>query len=345
MSRLRVDVLIFDIDGVLIDVSASYRDAIRQTVQLYLQAVLGLAAHAGEIISPGDVSAFKLAGGFNNDWDLTTGVLKYLLALLPPVPVPARELPKSTADVLAYLNQIGRGTLFTLADLARQKNIHLFTQQVASAGGGLNGAWEVLGDRNDHLLFAEGDPRGTNLVKRIFEEVYLGEEYFANEYGEPPIVFHGPGLIRRERRIVTPSTLDALRSRMILGIATGRPRNQARYALETAGIAGYFRTMVTHEDIAAAQTEAGNQVRLGKPHPFTLLEAVRRITTGHMRCAYVGDTLDDIRAANAAKSEMDFLSIACLAPAEDKAAMRSEFERIGADLILDHPDELVAGLE
>ena len=72
---LKLDLLLFDIDGVLIDVSASYRDAIRLTVQTYLQDVVGLAPSPDELVSREDVAAFKLAGGFNNDWDLTTGVL------------------------------------------------------------------------------------------------------------------------------------------------------------------------------------------------------------------------------------------------------------------------------
>ena len=71
-----------------------------------------------------------------------------------------------------------------------------------------------------------------------------------------------------------------------------------------------------------------------------VLEAVRRIMPERVRCAYIGDTLDDVRAANAAKSEMDFISIGCLAPAADKKGMREEFERTGADVIVEHPDDL-----
>lgn len=345
MPRLALDVLIFDIDGVLIDVSASYRDAIRRTAQLYLEAALHLEPYEGELVSREDVAAFKLAGGFNNDWDLTTGVLMHLLALVPPVPPRSEPLPKTTNQVLAYLGRSGAELPITVAELARRKDIRQFTAQVAAAGGGLTGASKVLGTRNASLLFANGDPRTTNLVKRIFEEVYLGEEYFRDEYGEPPMVFHGSGLIRHERSIISPRTLDTLAAHLALGVATGRPRNQATFALEAAGMARYFVAMVTHEDAVAAETRGGGGVHLGKPHPFTLLETARRITHARVRCAYIGDTLDDVRAANAAKAEMDFVSIACLAPAEDKSAMRKEFERVQADVIVEHPDELVELIE
>ncbi len=39
---LPLDILIFDMDGVLIDVSRSYRKTIQKTIQLYLATCLGL---------------------------------------------------------------------------------------------------------------------------------------------------------------------------------------------------------------------------------------------------------------------------------------------------------------
>lgn len=342
MRKFHLDVLIFDIDGVLIDVTESYRQAIRQTVRLYLEAALGLAQYEGELVSPLDVAAFKMAGGFNNDWDLTTGLLYYFASLLDASG--ASQLPKNTEEILAYLRKEGASIHTSVADLYARKDIGSFAQRVRAAGGGLDIAMQLLQARNAHLVFAVGDPRGTNLVKRIFEEVYLGADFFAREYGQAPLIFNGPGLIRREHPIASLPTLGDIGARAALGIATGRPRNQAIYALEAAGMFNRFRSLVAHEDIVAEEERqferTGRQVSMGKPHPYALLEAVRRITPERVRCAYIGDTLDDVRAANAAKSEMDFISIGCLAPATDKKGMREEFERTGADVIVEHPDDL-----
>jgi HAD superfamily phosphatase len=344
----KLDLLLFDIDGVLIDVSASYRDTIRLTVQTYLQNVVGLPPSPGELVSHADVAAFKLAGGFNNDWDLTTGILSYFLALLD---APARPLPRlqTCAEIIAYLRSIGPQIDTTVESLRRRKDLQTFAHAVRSQGGGLAAVRRILGNRNNLLLFAEGDLRGTNLVQRIFEEIYLGEELFVNEYGESPMVIHDSGLIRRERLMIGIPALQELAKRGALGIATGRPRNQANYTLEKVGIAKYFQALAAHEDIVAAEEEqfklTGQSISLAKPHPFPLLHAARRIVSSQSRCAYIGDTLDDVRAANAAKAEMDFVSIACLAPAVDKQAMRGEFERVGADAIVEYPDELVELIE
>lgn len=345
---LQLDVLIFDIDGVLIDVSESYRSAIRQTAQLYLEAVMGLSPCNGDLVSREDVTAFKFAGGFNNDWDLTTGILKYFIAMLEAVPE-TQPLPQTLAEIIAFLRQEGKHISTSVEALRQRKDILAFTREVKAAGGGLAAVWKILRERNDHLLFARGDPRGTNLVKRIFEEIYLGEALFVREYGEAPMVHQGDGLIRRERLIASKQALAELGRRVALGIATGRPRNQATFALETAGILTQFRALVAHEDIIQGEerwsAETGKRTSLGKPHPLTLLEAARRITHERARCAYIGDAPDDVRAANAAKAEMDFVSIGCLAAAEDREALRQEFERVGADLIVNHPDELTELVE
>jgi HAD superfamily phosphatase len=348
---LKLDVLIFDIDGVLIDVSESYRSAIRQTVQIYLETVMGLTACDSELVSRDDIAALKLAGGFNNDWDLTTALLKYFLAMLDapyPHPIPPSSMT-GTDGIVAFLRAAGKPITTSVETLRQRKNIRAFADALRAHGGGLAAVRNLLGDRNDHLLFAEGDPRGTNLVKRIFEEVYLGEELFRAEYGESPLLHRGDGLIRRERLIPNLQSLITLSRRVALGIASGRPRHQATYALQAAGIAKYFRALVTHEDVVDAEQKlfqaSGQRIVLGKPHPFSLLEAARHIAPAHALCAYVGDTLDDVRAANAAKAEMDFFSIGCLAPWEDKPAMRREFERIGADVIVEQPDELAEWIE
>lgn len=329
---LHIDVLIFDMDGVLFDVSESYRVVVRQTTQFYFEKLLGLAPLDGDWVSREEVAAFKLAGGFNSDWDLTTALVKYFLSLIDERP-PLAEPPTTYSQIANYLRAEGARIGSTASDLARRKNVPAFARRVAEEGGGLNAARKILGNANDHLLFASGDVRDSNLVARIFEEMYLGDELFAKEHGEAPQFTHGDGLIRREKLIPNIRSLATLHQRFALGIATGRSRSQAMFSLESHSIANLFRAIVAHDDIVAAGG-------FGKPHPFSLFEAARRITSARARCAYIGDIPDDIRAANAAKGEMDFVSIGCLAVAEDKDAMRREFERVGADAIIDHPDEL-----
>jgi HAD superfamily phosphatase len=55
------DVVVFDMDGVLVEVSDSYREAIRETVRHF----------SGDLVSHELIQDFKDQGGWNNDWLLS----------------------------------------------------------------------------------------------------------------------------------------------------------------------------------------------------------------------------------------------------------------------------------
>ena len=62
---LREGVLLFDLDGVLVDVSNSYRLAIKETAEFFTK----------KKVLDGEIQKFKEQGGFNNDWDLTEAII------------------------------------------------------------------------------------------------------------------------------------------------------------------------------------------------------------------------------------------------------------------------------
>ena len=57
--------ILFDMDGVLVDVTESYRKAIQETVQFF----------TGNAVEPSEIQKLKQKGGLNNDWDLTEAIL------------------------------------------------------------------------------------------------------------------------------------------------------------------------------------------------------------------------------------------------------------------------------
>lgn len=61
MSRQKPEVLVFDMDGVLVEVGQSYRESIRETVRHF----------TGADVSQDTIQDFKNAGGWNNDWQLS----------------------------------------------------------------------------------------------------------------------------------------------------------------------------------------------------------------------------------------------------------------------------------
>ncbi|MFH1258652.1 MAG: HAD hydrolase-like protein [Elusimicrobiota bacterium] len=71
-------VFLFDMDGVIVDVSSSYRWSIRQTCYLYFEGVLGRKL-TGNFFWDKKIGFLKKQGNFNNDWDLSFSLLTDLI--------------------------------------------------------------------------------------------------------------------------------------------------------------------------------------------------------------------------------------------------------------------------
>ncbi|MFC5365399.1 TIGR01548 family HAD-type hydrolase [Salinirubrum litoreum] len=67
---MRVEAVVLDIDGVLVDVADSYRRAIVDAIDHV----------CGRTIAREEIQYFKNAGGFNNDWELTYAGALYVLS-------------------------------------------------------------------------------------------------------------------------------------------------------------------------------------------------------------------------------------------------------------------------
>ena len=189
---MRVDTVVLDVDGVLVDVADSYRRAVVESVErLY-----------GDTLAREDLQAFKDAGGFNNDWELSDAVALYVLA---------RE----------------RGL---------DADTEAFTAAIAANGTGLTGARatirDTLGDDVADEIEVEWDP---DALRETFQALYLGDELYRDiEGGEPP--FEVPGFIHDEPVILTEVTVEVLTERYPVCVLTGRPAAEADIALDRVGL-------------------------------------------------------------------------------------------------------------
>ena len=73
----KIDAIIFDCDGVLVDVSKSYDLAIKNTTKHVLDKFQGIRSIS---ISPQIISGFKATGGFNDEVDVTYASILSLVA-------------------------------------------------------------------------------------------------------------------------------------------------------------------------------------------------------------------------------------------------------------------------
>jgi len=309
---MNLDVLVFDMDGVLIDVSRSYRRTIQRTIQIYMETCLGFARSRGSWITNEEISLFKSVGGFNSDWDLTSGLLLYLLSIsgIPSL----RKLKRfsSIQETLSFLKTESSMSRSKLIIRSKRKHLLAFLEKLKTSGGGLRGIRRILGSSWQGWVYGAGDLEKRNLVKRIFQELYLGKQ-FTPYYHLRPIFYTGRGLYEQERLLISKEILSSLRRKVRMGIASGRPRVEAELALKRFHLLPYFDSVVTLDECTEEENRifcsTGKKTKCSKPHPYSVLKAVQEIGISNPRCGYVGDVVDDIAAARAAKRGLSILAV------------------------------------
>ena len=320
---MKNNLIAFDMDGVLVDVSGSYRATARQTARLFFQDAAGASELPDPLFSLADLSRVKQSGGLNNDWDLTYLVVNLLFSC-----VDCPQYSRTTDAWQLYRETIPRCDIAPLAHMLKSTGRPL-TELLKSKG------------QPDHDLVRRlrtGDVGSGNIIKQIFQEIYLGRELFESTYRIPAEKHRAAGYIDREKLMVEKALLAGLAEDNILAVATGRPRAEADYALDHFGLRSYFSHVLTLDDCLREEKkffdQKGRCVSLSKPHPFMLdaIAAASPAVAG--RLYYVGDMPDDMLAAK--NSGAGFKGIGLLYAAPDAAFLRAEFVKAGADYIIDH---------
>lgn len=347
LRLLPLEVLVFDMDGVLVDVSKSYREVIRRTVHLYLSEGLGLNVGRTGPATQEVISLFKSVGGFNNDWELTSAVLLWVIS---GPSFPSLSKARQFSNIREAMTYVWENTtrLTGRVHSWRQTGLSRFLREARSEGGGLQGIRRVLkktrnGSR-EGWVYDRGSLDQGNIVRRIFQEVYLGNQ-FERHYRLPSLFYQGPGYYLREKLLIPRQVLKALHKKYRLGIATGRPRFEAELALKRFQIGGCFDTMVTLDECEAEEGRlfetSGRRVRRTKPHPYALLRAIQEMGLSSRRCGYVGDTVDDMRATRSAGKSSDITAIGFLRDRRNRDLQRAALLKAGATRVIERPEDLL----
>jgi HAD superfamily phosphatase len=326
--------LIWDMDGVLFYVRDSYRRAIVESVQYYFSDLIGLPLKK-PLMHAKDTQKFKYAEGFNDDWKLTYAcVLCFLADLAKDRSLPKTDDPADPAGMLRALKEL-RGSA---QGWAPETDLGKIAGKIKSCGKGLEGAKLALSELYGARALAQaGRFWYPDIIKRVFQELYLGEDLYRMKYSEDPVFFHKPGFIRDEKPLVSSKALEKLTDRFYMGIASGRERFEAEYSLKLHGLDCFF---------PADQIISSEEVLHGKPDPESLLLCRKRMMGKYAlmddksSAAYVGDSVDDIRASkNAGFYCIGVLSSSFLAV--DRMRLRREFLSLGCDCIIEDAGELV----
>jgi HAD superfamily phosphatase len=300
-----LDALIFDMDGVLVDIANSVRPALLLAVPLYLRAIVGWTT-PDRLFTSEIVEMFKNSGGFNDDVDLACAIiLNYL--------VKSRENGEADAETLNLL----------------PPSLTRYATRLQQKGGGLKNAEDIC---LEHYDWRERDViiRDYNKpkIKRVFREVF-GGSHSKDLYGFDPEYYFGPAFIENDATLIDVSKLPKNRR---IALLTGRTASETKVGLSIAGLENAIP-----EDLRVTQDDG-----YPKPNPTGLAILAAKLDC-RKAGIYIGDTRDDyrtVRNLNAKETLPPFLSALVLTGPAGKAN-RGFFKKTGTDIVAENVNEVL----
>ncbi|HYJ01182.1 MAG TPA: HAD family hydrolase [Nitrososphaeraceae archaeon] len=272
-----IDYIIFDIDGVLIDVKKSYNEAIKNTVQFVVRNLI--KKDLKDLITDQIILKFRQTGGFNNDTDTSYAII---LSLLSYHDLQNANLEKFLIDVAEHADETGIDSVEKyIKKLTSNKTFPNYLKNIDKILDYLNYPGKV----------------GDSIVSTVFDEFFYGQELFLKRYKIKSKYYFGKPLIENDRIVITDNTIRKLIERFNSKIAmvSGRSKIAAAYALDNKFYLLNEKNSIFLED---------EDRKFAKPNPYGLKKVINKINTRN-DILYCGDSVEDLIMARRAEEELN----------------------------------------
>ena len=232
----KIDAVIFDCDGVLIDITKSYDLTIIKTTQYVLK-------HFAQIEDSIDVDfkiidGFKATGGFNDEVDLTYAAIISIVA--------AKKLEKDQTDfIFDVINH---------SDSSGIVSVEKFIENLVD-----------ISDIKKQLSYP--GTHHENPLYRIFDQIFYGPELYEKLFNNTSS-FSESGLIERDDVILDDFLIEKLLKKFDSKIAmvTGRGKESVSYSL---------KSLLNKFDLNNSVFLEDESRELAKPNPKPLLNSIK----------------------------------------------------------------------
>ena len=231
-----IDTIIFDCDGVLIDITKSYDLAIVKTTQYVLENYSKITNSIN--VDFKIIDGFKSTGGFNDEVDLAYAAILSLVA--------AKKLEKDPTEFIfdVIKNSDSNGIVTVEKYLQNQTDISEIKNQLSYPG-----------THHDNPLY------------QIFDQLFYGPELYKKLFDKDS-KFSEPGLIEQDDVILNNSLLELLEKKFNSKIAmvTGRGKESVSYSL---------KELLPRFDLKNSVFLEDESRDLAKPNPKPLLDSIK----------------------------------------------------------------------
>ena len=231
----KFDSIIFDCDGVLVDITNSYDQTIVKTTKYVLETLAKI--NDSIQIDFKIIDGFKSTGGFNDEVDLTYAAILSIVA--------AKKLKK---DQTEFINIVIKNS-----DSTGIKSVETFIKNQIDISEIIN-QLSYPGSHKDNILY------------QIFDQLFYGPELYSKLFKNIS-KFSEPGLIENDIVIFNNDLADKLENKFHkqISMVTGRGKESVKYSL---------KNLLEKFDLQNSMFLEDEPRELAKPNPQSLVNSI-----------------------------------------------------------------------
>ena len=301
----KFDSIIFDCDGVLVDIRNSYDHAINKTISAIMKELFN--DEIGDIVTSKIHFGLKSVGGFNDEVAVVYAIVMTLAASKKS----KIEFEKLIIDVIANSNESG---INSIDDYFKGQNIDLM------------GIKSKLDYENS---------RKVSYIHKIFNQLFYGPKLYEEIFNEKS-QFNDNPLIDLDDIVLDNNLMLKLKNRFGTKISTVTGRGKFAFSYSMKNFLDDFdmKNSVFLED---------RPLNLAKPNPESLIESISKINS--KCSLYIGDSMEDLLMVQKCQEQGYDVSFCGIYGSSDEPELKYElFQKNKASFILESIQELPKAL-
>ena len=301
----KFDSIIFDCDGVLVDIRNSYDNAINKTISAIMKELFD--DEIGNIVTSKIHFGLKSAGGFNDEVAVVYAIIMTLVASKKS----NIKFEKLIIDVIDNANESG---INSIDNYFTNQNIDLT---------------EIK------LKLDYENSRKVSYIHRIFNQLFYGPTLYEEIFNEKSQFTESP-LIDLDNVVLDDNLMSKLKNRFGTKISTVTGRGNFAFSYS-------MKNLLDNFDMKNSVFLEDRPLNLAKPNPESLMESISGINS--KCSLYIGDSMEDFMMVEKCKENGYDVSFCGIYGSSDEPELKYElFQKNNASFILESIQELPKAL-
>ena len=301
----KFDSIIFDCDGVLVDIRNSYDEAINKTISAIMKELFD--DDVGNVVTSKIHFNLKAVGGFNDEVAVVYAVVMTLVASKKSN-IPFEKL---IIDVINNANESGINSI----------DVYFKNQDID------------LKELKSKLDYENS--RKESYIHRTFNQLFYGPLLYEEIFNEKSKFSQDP-LIDLDEIVLNETLMEKLQSRFDKKIATVTGRGKFAFSYS-------MKNFLNNFDIQNSVFLEDRPLEMAKPNPKSLIESISAIDSECS--LYIGDSMEDLLMVEKCKESGYDVSFCGIYGSSDEPELKYElFRKNNASFILESIRELPKAL-